>query len=94
MKQQTPILPNFDEIIQKCKAKIECKFDDYGNSWVGYSDWQFWMNRLQGEIAEIWQTSNPKQFEKEIVDAINILSMMYMNSDYWSKIHSSEGVKE
>mgnify|MGYP001585857438 CR=1 FL=1 len=75
--------PNFNKIIQECKDKILEKFPQYGNSWhdIFISD-RFWKKRLNGEIKEIWKAENNCQRKKEIIDAINILAMMYEVSNY------------
>lgn len=77
-----PDYPDFDEIIKDCKAKMKQKFFQYGNSWkdITISD-EWWKKRLEGEIKEIFKTKNHWLSEKEIIDAINILAMM------WEKHH-------
>ena len=72
--------PDFDEIIKVCKKKIEEKFPDYKNSWKDeLTPISFWEKRLKGEIEEIFSAKSPKEYAKEIPDAINILAMMYTN---------------
>jgi RNA processing factor Prp31 len=73
------MFPNLTEIVDKCRTKIRKKYDEYGNSWVGETDWDFWRMRLSGEIKEIWASGNMEKRQNEIIDAINILAMMYEN---------------
>ena len=73
--------PFFDEIIIQCKAKIQEKFVEYGNSWKDDPitlDW--WKKRLEGEIKEIFEAKSVEEFINEIPDAINILAMMFSRS--------------
>lgn len=74
-----PDYPNFDQITKDCKKKIDESFIDYGNSWKYNSDDDFWKIRIQNEIDEIWESENPKQMEKEIIDAVNVLAMTKEN---------------
>ncbi len=73
--------PNFDEIIIHCKAKIDDKFAEYGNSCEENSftmDW--WEKRLKKEIKEIFEAKSVEEFVDEIPDAINILCMLFSRS--------------
>ena len=72
--------PKFDEIVEKCRAKIKENFSEYQNTWqttdlLGCHG--FWFSRLQEEIDEIWKSESWKGGQKEIIDAINILAFMY-----------------
>jgi hypothetical protein len=72
--------PNWKSILEKCKEKIESKYSEYGNSWVG--DFFFdWKSRLQGEVNEVEQYSDLSQEEKiaELIDVINICAMRITN---------------
>lgn len=73
--------PDFKNITKSCKVKIKNKFNVYGNSWVNSSDKDFWKNRLNEEIKEIWKAKNSKDMKSEIDDAINILAMIRGNTD-------------
>ena len=72
--------PAWDSIIEHCIAKIENKFDDYGNSWVDnfILDWKA---RLQKEVDEVEELSDLSQEEKieELHDVINICAMRITN---------------
>ena len=81
-----PEYPDFKQITKLCKEKIKEKFPQYGNSWNDlFIKDSFWMKRLQGEIDEIWKAENSCQQKKEIIDAINILSMMFDAVDHKCK---------
>ncbi len=84
--------PDFKEINKKCKSKMEEKFDEYGNSWNEniVFDWSWWYKRLQGEVKEIAETNHPITRQEEIIDAINILSMMYQNNKQNVKWHMED----
>ncbi|MDE1868195.1 MAG: hypothetical protein KGI08_10870 [Thaumarchaeota archaeon] len=73
--------PRFNLLVKKCKTKMKETFPKYGNSWRFERDFRFWKKRLQGEIDEIWKAETKEQFEKEIIDAINVLSMIHENSE-------------
>lgn len=85
--------PKFNKIVYDCKYKIKSKFPEYGNSWkyVGLTFTNYWEKRLQGEIKEIFENksdydNNKFQLMKgEIVDAINVLAMMYEHADNMAK---------
>jgi len=73
--------PFFEEIVIQCKAKINDKFDEYGNSWKENPftmDW--WQKRLMKEIKEIFEAKSVDEYVDEIPDAINILCMMFSRS--------------
>ena len=75
--------PDFNKIIKECKTKMKQKFPEYGNSWHNiFTNDEFWKKRLNGEIKEIFKAKNSCEKKKEIVDAINILSMMFDLTDY------------
>ena len=84
--------PNFKEIEKKCKEKIKEKFPKYGNSWNDNFciDWAWWEKRLQGETDEIFNTIYPTERRDEIIDAINILAMMYQNNKKFVEWHYEE----
>lgn len=86
MKEEKIQYPRFSKIIKECREKIKKKFIEHGNSWnnIFIGD-KFWRNRLQTEINEIWSAENRCEQKKEIVDAINILAMMYEKCDYECK---------
>lgn len=73
--------PNFSNIVKRSRKKIHKKFFSYGNSWVNETDDEFWKGRLQKEINEIWRAKTPEQMKEEIIDAINVLSMIDSNVD-------------
>lgn len=80
--------PHFREINIECRNKIIVKFKQYGNSWVQWNpDLKWWKKRLNKEIKEIFLSTNPVERQREIVDAINILSMMYENNKKFVKFH-------
>lgn len=73
-----PEYPEFDEILKECKQKMELKFFEYGNSWKYKPftlDW--WLKRLDGEIKEIHKSKDAVILSDEIIDAINVLCMLY-----------------
>ena len=76
-------LPNFIIIANKCQEKMRETFHKYGNSWLHFNGLKFWKNRLDGEINEIWKAETFEEYQKEIIDAINVLSMMYDRYDDW-----------
>jgi hypothetical protein len=74
--------PDFDKIILICKEQIRGKYSEYGNTWQDpLIAWDWWKQRLRGEIKEIFKTENEYDRRKEIIDAINILSMMFDKAD-------------
>lgn len=75
--------PDFIEIVTKCKEKMSETYNKYGNSWMDFNGLKFWKSRLDGEIEEIYQAKTFEEFQKEIIDAINVLSMMYQKPDDW-----------
>ncbi len=75
--------PDFVEIIFKCQEKMKETFPKYGNSWLYFNGLKFWKKRLDGEIDEIWKAKTFAEYQKEIIDAVNVLSMMYNRSDDW-----------
>jgi len=75
--------PDFVEIIFNCKEKMKETFVKYGNSWLHFNGLKFWKDRLDGEINEIWKAKTYEEYQKEIIDAINVLSMMYNRYDDW-----------
>ncbi len=81
-----PRYPDFKTIVMNCKKKIDEKFYQYGNSWVNFTDDEFWKKRLQGEINEIWKAKTPEQMKSEIVDAINVLTMIDYNVDEMTQL--------
>lgn len=86
--------PQFKNIIENCKDKINEKFPKYGNSWINTRfDDDFWQKRLDGEIKEIFMANNPKEFKDEIIDAINVLSMMYENAIYYKQNQMTKIIK-
>lgn len=85
--------PDFQEIVKKSKEKMLEKFPQYGNSWQEESfltDWSWWEKRLKNEIKEIWESSNPITTQEEIIDAINILAMMYENNKKYVEFHYND----
>lgn len=89
MKKQRVQYPNFDKIIVDCKEKIKSKFPEYGNSWqdTGLIFTDFWEKRLKQEIKEIFENHDKfdnnkfQSMKGEIIDAINVLAMMYEHAD-------------
>ena len=86
--------PSWVMIVKLCKEKIEEKYPQYGNSWVGYMSKAFWKKRLKGEVAEL---NDLLSFEhdkriKELVDIINICAMQITNhldqkeKEYWIQV--------
>ena len=75
--------PNFINILYKCQEKMSVTYLKHGNSWLKYQGLKFWKKRLDGEIAEIWEAKSFEEYQKEIIDAINILSMMHDKHDDW-----------
>ena len=75
--------PDFIKIMNKCKDKMKVTYLKYGNSWLKYQGLKFWKNRLDGEIDEIWKAKTFEEYQKEIIDAINVLSMMHDRHDDW-----------
>ena len=75
--------PDFIEIISKCKEKMKETFLKYGNSWLYQNGLKFWKKRLDDEIDEIWKAKTYEEYQKEIIDTINVLSMMYDSYDDW-----------
>lgn len=76
--------PDFIKIIWACRTKMDDVYAKYHNSWVNYQGLQFWKKRLEDEIDEIWQAESFEQYQAEIIDVINILSMMYDKPDDWT----------
>lgn len=76
-------LPEFVDIMFKCKEKMKQTFKKYGNSWLNFNGLKFWKKRLDGEIDEIWKAKTFEEYQKEIIDAINVLSMMHDRYDDW-----------
>jgi hypothetical protein len=76
-------LPEFVDIMFKCKEKMIQTFKKYGNTWLNHNGLKFWKKRIDGEIDEIWKAKTFEEYQKEIIDAINILSMMYDRYDDW-----------
>jgi len=73
--------PHFEEIVIQCKAKINDKFDEYGNSWKDDPlTMEWWKKRLMKEIKEIFEAKSVEKYVDEIPDAINILCMMFSRS--------------
>jgi len=73
--------PDFKEIEQICRKKIEEKFPEYKNSWKdSFTPISWWEKRLKGEIDEIFSAKSPQEYVNEIPDAINILAMMYSSA--------------
>jgi len=73
--------PDFEEIIKVCKKKIEEKFPQYKNTWNdSFTSIDWWGDRLQKEVDEIFNAKSVREYVKEIPDAINILAMMYTNA--------------
>jgi hypothetical protein len=87
-KSIEPTYPDFTEIVKACKSKMKLKFFEYGNSWedVTITD-EWWKKRLTNEIKEIFKAKDTWLVEKEIIDAINILAMM------WEKYHLLTGLE-
>ena len=73
--------PYWNAIRELCENKIEKKFPEYDNSWVGFFDSDFWNKRLDGEVEEVKQQSNFDQEGKidELVDVINVCAMQISN---------------
>ena len=86
--------PNWQEIIKLCNKKIEDKYTEYGNSWVGFFDDDFWDIRLKGEVEELSKLNSWQHEEKikELVDIINICAMQITNhkvrihKEYWDEV--------
>lgn len=75
--------PEFKDIIKKCKEKMIEKFPEYANSWQNViieDDW--WKKRLNVEIKEIFKADTYCKQREEIIDAINILAMMFDHADH------------
>ncbi len=73
--------PFFEEIVIQCKAKINDKFAEYGNSWKENPfTMEWWQKRLMKEIKEIFEAKSVDEYVHEIPDAINILCMMFSRS--------------
>lgn len=84
--------PDWERIVRLCKAKIEEKYPEYGNSWTEKRTLSWWQDRLGGEISEVIKSKySPEQRQKEIIDAINILAMMFHEAQgqYWDEVVSS-----
>ena len=85
--------PSWNRITDECKKKIESKFPQYGNSWENQNiPLSWWKDRLLGEIDEIFKLPfTPEERQKEIIDAINILAMMYnlAGKQYWDEVVES-----
>ena len=79
LSQQNKVeFPDFNEIMEECKKKMIEKFPEYGNTWKHEPlTLHWWLQRLRGEISEIKKTKNPTKITAEIIDAINILAMIY-----------------
>lgn len=94
IRKKKIIYPDFNNIIKKCKQKMDEKFESYGNSWKGNYldsvDWEWWNSRLKGEIKEILDTNHPVEKEREIIDAINILCMMLENNKKFVEWHVAD----
>jgi len=75
--------PDFIYIVNKCKQKMEKTYLKYGNSWIRFNGLKFWKERLDGELDEIWKAETFKEYQSEIRDTINILSMMHDRYDDW-----------
>lgn len=71
--------PDFDNIVKTCKELMDEKFRLYGNSWENTKNEVWWMKRLTGEITELFLTKGKTEARKELLDIINIASMMYDN---------------
>lgn len=70
--------PDFEEIIKRCKKKIQEQFPKYGNGWKDESftlDW--WQKRIQGELDEIFKTKTLGEMLPEMIDLIIVTSMLY-----------------
>lgn len=80
MKELPCVYPNFEKITKDCQKIIEQKYKEYGNSWVNCNDIKFWQERLQTEIDEIETATTEEEMTEEILDAINILCMMWHNT--------------
>ena len=72
--------PNFKLIQKLCREKIAKKFFQYGNQWKTNQSKFFWNQRLEDEIKEIRLSTTAQERESEIIDAINILMMMFENN--------------
>ena len=76
--------PKFNTITEDCKKKIKEKFEEYGNSWKGETDFNFWENRLKREVQEFIESIKygNTSFEHqriEGIDIINVVSMIIEN---------------
>lgn len=75
--------PDFDLLIKDCKILMEKKFPRYKNSWenIHYIDSSikginFWNERLDGEYNELLEAKSNSEKYKELIDMINVCSMM------------------
>ncbi len=80
--------PDFNKIINHCKLVMNIKFKQYGNSWVDLrydpsttsSENEFWIKRLDTEFKEFLNAKTVDESKKELVDMINVCSMIYENT--------------
>lgn len=78
---ESVVYPNYDSLVRKAKRKLEENFQEKSNSWIDFTDINFWKEKLQEEVDEIWEAEDWEEMDMEIADVLNIIAMIYMNSD-------------
>ena len=85
------LYPDFKEIAKLCKKKIEDKYPQYENTWYNFQDYNFWEKRFKVEVSEVLKVlegniyKKSKKLEAELIDVINIASMMIENLPHRQK---------
>jgi hypothetical protein len=93
MVQEEIHYPYFELLIKDCKNFMLKKFPEYKNSWenIKYIDSSiegvnFWNERLDGEYQELLEAKSDAEKYKELIDMINICSMMATTNIKYNEI--------
>lgn len=73
------VLPDYNLIFGECAKKAVARHAKYGNSWMQSQPENYWKERTQNEVEEVFAAQTTAERKAEIIDAINILCMWYMN---------------
>lgn len=74
------LVPDYQDIIEKCIKEMTIKYVNYGNDWLEADD-LFWKERLTKEIKEYKNSMTIDSEKRKLLNIINIAAMAYETAD-------------
>ncbi len=69
-------IPDFKDIIARCKHELDVKFEHYGNSWMNEPD-GYWRKRMYNELNEFANALTEVAAKRKLLNLINMAAMTY-----------------